>query len=75
MVSVMRSISCLSLVLCCRKGLCLKKKTDNEWKQEEDGEVGANMEKQVEVKSARTHTHTFQGLEFFNGLRLHYVTL
>lgn len=25
-VNVMRSISCLSLVLCCRKGLCLGKK-------------------------------------------------
>lgn len=25
-VNVMRSISCLSLVLCCRKGLCLDKR-------------------------------------------------
>lgn len=30
MVSVMRSISCLSLVLCCLKGLCLDRREDTE---------------------------------------------
>lgn len=30
MVSVMRSISCLSLVLCCLKGLCLDRRGERE---------------------------------------------
>lgn len=34
-VNVMRSISCLSLVLCCRKGLCLDKGSKTNVKEQE----------------------------------------
>lgn len=41
MVSVMRSISCLSLVLCCRKGLCLGRRGQSSRLEDRNGETEA----------------------------------